>query len=81
MIIQIEKRDGYARISFDDRQMPNETGILEETPWRYAGTGKEEHVLDLMIGLEVLKLAQSDIQVLLPYLERFAKIGKLIEDV
>ena len=78
--VRIDKGDGYAYVSFEDRQIPNESGVLRETPWKYAGTGKEECVLDLYVGQEVLKLAQSDVQELLPYLERFAKTGRLLEE-
>jgi len=78
-ITRIRDDHGYTQIWFEDRELPSANiGLLDETPWYYSGNEKEEKVLFFHIGNEVLKLAQSDIAQLLPYLERYAKTGKLL---
>lgn len=76
--IQVTNNDGYAQLTFTDCHCPKETCFLEETPWLWAGKGKEEHVLYMRIRQDQLLLAQSDIRDLLPYFERFASTGKLL---
>jgi hypothetical protein len=76
--ITVTARNGFTEIETLDRQMPPSEFFLCETPWRSL-EHDGDRVLNIVIESEVARFTQSDIRRLIPYLECFARTGRLIE--